>query len=472
MDSFFLSDTAEQFPDAPALYTGTTCMPYRELEQRVCSTAIYFAELGIQPHDRVAVLAPTSTEYIIALLALLRLGAVAVPISTRFPVQQVHSLLANLHCKTLLTNTPETWNSHLPTIDISTINHTTNSSTSALGYSTPERSATIMCTSGSTGMPKAVLHTLAAHLASARGSQHTIPLAVDDTWLLSLPLYHVGGFAIVVRTLLHGAAMAIPQPDAPLHNALLRFPITHLSLVATQLYRLLQDGTATDALRSLKALLLGGSAMPSALIERARAEGLQAHTSYGCTEMASQITTTRTPEELATSGVLLPYRELEIAPTGEILVRGATLCQGFVHENGIVPAIDNDGWYHTRDIGFLDKDGCMHVTGRIDNMFISGGENIQPEEVEQALCSYPNIVQALVVPIPDVQFGERPVAFLWFAQSAAFNEAALRIFLAEHIARFKIPIRFFVEPPLDDTAGKPSRQAYKQRAMELGGLHN
>lgn len=467
MALFFLSDTAQQFPDATALYSGTERVSYRELERRVCSATAYLVELGIQPHDRIAVFAPTSAEYIIALLALLHLGAVAVPLSTRFPEQQVRTLLTDLRCKALITDTPLALSSSLPTLDISAIAHGKSDTGRDLWHGSTSCDATIICTSGSTGAPKAVVHTLAAHIANARGSQHNIPLATGDVWLLSLPLYHVGGFAIVMRTLVHGAATAIPQAGEPLHDALQRFPLTHLSLVATQLYRLLQESTAIEQLRSLRAILLGGSAIPPALIERALAEGLRPYTSYGCTEMASQITTTRahTTEELATSGALLPERELRIADTGEILVRGATLCRGIVQGNGVTPVVDIDGWYHTRDTGVLDAEGRLLVTGRIDNMFISGGENIQPEEIEHVLCTYNGIAQALVVPVPNAEFGERPVAFLWLFPNAVFNEVALRTFLAERVARFKIPTRFVIEPPLDDTSMKPSRQAYQQKAV-------
>ena len=184
--------------------------------------------------------------------------------------------------------------------------------------------------------------------------------------------------------------------------------VTHSYLVPTQLYRLLRDGNS--ALQSLKAILLGGAPAPRALIDEAIERKLPVYRSYGLTEMASQVTTTppgSSTEGLRTSGRLLPYRELRIADDGEILVRGLTRFEGYVQGDDVLPSVDEEGWFHTRDRGSVDDLGMLHVEGRMDNLFISGGENVQPEEIERALLELPGVEEAIVVPVPDEEFGSQ-----------------------------------------------------------------
>lgn len=468
---FFFDTTVQQYPSSPAIINAQGTEPYNRFAHSVYNIAVALHERGIAPGDRVGILASPSTGTLALFMALFRSGAVAVPISTRFPAQQIAQTLHSVQCRLVVVSEdcrPAAAALHIPTVAIEALLLTQNSTIELPAAHHTDADATILFTSGSTGAPKAVVHSMGAHIHSARGSQHNIPLGTNDCWLLSLPLFHTGGLAIAIRVFLAGAALALPTPGAPLIETLREFPLTHLSLVATQLYRLLHDREGAALLRNLKAILLGGSAIPPSLIERSLDAGLRIYTSYGCTEMASQITTTRfiSAEELATSGRLLPGRELKVDnSTSEILVRGATLFRGYANGFALHTATDEQGWYHTRDTGFFDSEGRLHVTGRIDNMFISGGENIQPEEIEQALCSLPHILQALVVPVPDTEFGARPVAFLWLANDTPFDEHTTRAQLAERIARFKIPTRFVIEAPTAEHTGKLNRADYRRKAV-------
>ena len=160
---------------------------------------------------------------------------------------------------------------------------------------------------------------------------------------------------------------------------------------------------------------MGGGPVPPSLVDEALARGLPLHTSYGLTEMASQVTTTppgASLEELRTAGRVLPDREVSISERGEILVRGETLFAGYVEGEELDRPLDAEGWFHTGDLGELDEDGYLRVGGRVDNLFISGGENVQPEEIEEALCRLEGVDEAVVVPVPDEEFGARPVAFV------------------------------------------------------------
>ena len=270
--------------------------------------------------------------------------------------------------------------------------------------------AVILFTSGSTKQPKAVAHSIATLRASAQASQKNIPLQPTHRWLLSLSMWHIGGLAISFRCLLAGATMVVSPPELSLGTCIQKYAITHLSLVSVQLDRLLDE---KQELPSLRALLLGGGPIPASLVEKAK--HLPLHTTYGMTELASQLCTTPPnpqPELWNTAGYPLEGWEVRIDDDGQICARGAPLFLGYVHPDGLHTPFDTNGWFSTGDKGHINPHGQLVVLGRMDQMFISGGENIHPEEIERLLCAAPTISCALVVPIPHPQWGKRTVAFV------------------------------------------------------------
>lgn len=326
-----------------------------------------------------------------------------------------------------------------------------------------QEDATVIFTSGSTGQPKGVVHAWRSHFYSARGATSALPLRSSDCWALSLPLYHIGGLAIVMRAAVAGAAVAIL--DDPVHDWTTR-RITHGSLVATQLKRLL-DATDGPPPQWLRGLLVGGGPVPAALLDEAHGRGWPVHTTYGSTEMASQVTTTppgADRETLATAGQVLRYREIMVRDTGELAVRGPTRCRAYLTPQGRTQPFDAQGWLGTGDVGHLDEGGRLHVTGRVDHQFISGGENIQPETVERALEALPQVARAVVVPVPDDEFGQRPVAFVEPAPGIAFSPECYRIGLQGRLARFKHPDRYLLWPNDRPNAMKIDRAALQERA--------
>ncbi|MFC1757582.1 AMP-binding protein, partial [Planctomycetota bacterium] len=331
--------------------------------------------------------------------------------------------------------------------------------------------------SGSTAFPKAIAHKLNAHFASAHASNSNLPLVASDRWLLTLPLCHVGGLAIVFRCIAAGATIVIDSRPSSLREQIASNSITHVSLVATQLKRLLKRHRGK--LNTLKAVLLGGGAIPSQMVRDAIHNGIPLHTTYGLTEMASQVTTTHhltksdLPENDASasfhSGTALPSAEIRIADDGEILVRGDSLMEGYWRTGQIVSGDDigltPSGWFRTKDKGAFDTNGNLIVLGRIDNMFVSGGENIHPEEIESCLLELPNVQQAIVVSIPNTEFGARPVAFVDLGGSA-IDESLLHNQLQTRLAKFKIPDRFVSWPiEANQTGIKPSRHELRTTAI-------
>jgi O-succinylbenzoic acid--CoA ligase len=247
--------------------------------------------------------------------------------------------------------------------------------------------------------------------------------------------------------LVGAASICFPEVDED--DSELNTKITHDSFVPTILLRLLKMDCEDDGWQGCKAILLGGAAIPRTLIEKAKELNLPIHTTYGLTELCSQV---------ATDGKVLPYRELMIAGDGEILVKGKTLFKGYLREGKIELPVDANGYFATGDIGRFDADGNLQITGRKDLMFISGGENIYPEQIEWALYKIDNIDQAVVVPIDDPEFGQRPVAFIRTCDRTQFDSEHLKALLREKLESFKIPVKFYPMPDAESKKLKPNRQ--------------
>ncbi len=452
----FPSDIVEKFADEPALISHAGEMTYREYYRKISDTAGRIKIAGFTEGEVAPIFASPSPEYLILLQALWYSRIITLPLNTRWPAALLQKQLQRLGCIKIIV---EEELENLPIIkkveqlkleSLISLGSTDLSEFdgSKKSYDT-EQPATIIFTSGSSGDPKAALHTLGNHYYNALGSNQNIPFGPGDRWLLSLPLYHVGGLAILFRAMLGGGTVVIPEKTSDLENAIRKYKPSQISLVPTQLYRFLQKTEFIKQLREMKAILLGGGAIPDSLIRQSVENKLPIHTSYGSTEMASQITTTRmgdSPEKLQTSGKLLPYRELQISSDGEILVKGKTLFRGYLEGKQISDATDEQGWFHTGDLGFLDEDGYLMVTGRKDNLFISGGENIQPEEIEKVILQIAGVVEGVVVPVKNEEFGERPAAFVKMEKGSTTDFSQIKKYLEKVLPRFRVPDYFFPWP--------------------------
>ena len=461
---------AQARPRALALWTPERRWTYAELDASVAATCVRLKDAGLPEESRVALRLHRGPDLVILLWALWRTGRVAMPLSTRLPAPKARRTAQRMGAKLLVTRDSALLDgeSDPEACTPDRIVEREGGGDPTPGVRPIHRRASLIFTSGSTGTPSAVLHSWANHLYSAKGSNANLPLRAGDRWLLSLPLYHVGGLAILVRCALAGAAVAIPDRDASLSAALGTTDATHLSLVATQLRRLLdaQDGSLPPRVRGV---LLGGGPLPETLLRRGHARGWPLHTSYGSTEMASQVTTTPPGAPLAdlrTAGRCLPHRRLRIDDDGEILVAGPTLCRG-IDEGEQVRDPRVNGWFPTGDLGHLDAQGRLHVRGRTDRQFVSGGENIQPEEIEAALERIDGIERAVVVPVPDEEYGRRPVAFV--RSTAGTVPDDWQASLATVLPRFKLPdaVHELPDAAVPTAVGmKVDRELLRRRARE------
>jgi O-succinylbenzoic acid--CoA ligase len=326
---------------------------------------------------------------------------------------------------------------------------------------TPPPSAgarSLLFTSGSTGRPKAVVHDVEQHIIAARASQRRVPFGPGDRWLLSLPLCHVGGLAIVFRALVAGGAMELPLANERATDALKRARPTHVSLVAAQLTELLDTDEGVCALLACREVLVGGGPVAPALLRRAAEAGVALRQTYGATEMGSQACTSAKGAP-ASCGQPLDGVTMSVREDGVILLGGPARFRGYLTADGLAAPFEPDGSWATGDIGHLDEGGGLVVDGRADHRFISGGENIHPEMVEAALAAVPGVQQAVVVDVPDARFGARPAAFLLVADGRTFDDGALPGWLEDELMtrlpRFMLPVAVWPLPPPAGT--KPSR---------------
>ncbi len=316
----------------------------------------------------------------------------------------------------------------------------------------PPETALVVPTSGSGGRPKGVLLSEAALVASAEASSANLGWQEDDRWLLCLPLAHVGGLSVVLRCLLaRRAVVLLPRFEPhPFAEAVRCHRVTLTSLVPTQLRRLLEIDWRPPA--HLRAVLLGGASAPPELLRTAAERAIPVLTTYGATEMASQVTTQRygtPPDPSQGAGPPLPGVKLRIAEDGAIEVDGPMKMLGYA---GAPPA---RGWLRTGDLGRLDAQGRLHVLGRADAMIVSGGENVHPEEVEAALLAHPKVRGACVVGLPDPEWGQRVVAAV-----EADGRPDLAGFLRERLAGHKRPKAYHFVAALPRTpSGKVARTA-------------
>ncbi|MFZ5980220.1 MAG: o-succinylbenzoate--CoA ligase [Candidatus Zixiibacteriota bacterium] len=460
---------ARSYPDRPALITPDGIVTFEAYDRQVSAAAAFFKE---QELPELAVMAENTPLLPPLLMGAFRAGTTVHLLSHHHPTNIIETYLKDFHYPRFINITGRADFNRFNNLFAETVLKNVYSPSEIIPEINLEQPATVMMTSGSSAEPKAVLHLYGNHYYNALGSNRNLPFGSGDHWLWSLPAYHVGGLSILFRAALGGGAAVIDNGELPLTEKILKHRITHLSLVPTQLYRLLQEKeNLPEVKKQLRAVLLGGGPTTESLLNQALAVELPLYKTYGLTETASQVCTTAPgdmPAKAATSGRPLEYRRVKISDSGEILVSGPCLFAGYREKDNLVKPFDNDGWFATGDCGFIDRDGYLIVISRKDNLFISGGENIQPEEIERLLCRADNIAAALVVPVLSEEFGFRPAAFIKTADNSEPDRAVLEKYLQTHLPRYKIPDYFFPWPEkaaFEDL--KPKREEFIRLARSL-----
>jgi len=424
-------------PTHIAIQSEQQAFTYQQLDLALNHLTKQLFDKGLQKGDRLVCIAPNSIKLVLLQLSCMRTGIIFCPINARFSQHEIEIRLTVLNSQFIW---HEQCHCILPTksLALDFIATETEQLPKALLPIDSQRVINIIFTSGSSGKPKAVMHNMRNHFYSAIGSQKLIPLIEGDRNLLSLPLYHISGYAAVFRTMLAGASLIFTEQSLTT-NLLQTYSITHLSLVVTQLYRLLEDPQFNQRNLDIKHLLLGGSAFAESLLNQTSQRGLHYHLSYGLTEMSSQVATSYDSQTL----LILPDRDVKIVD-GEILLRGKTRFVGYFNHqqpNHFIPA---EQWFASKDIG-IKVGNQLKIMGRKDRQFVCAGENIQPEEIEARLITLDNIKQAYIVPIADPLLGHRPIAFIdW--KNTPLSDEQINKHMRLKLSALKCPSHYFPLP--------------------------
>ncbi len=475
-------------PDDPAILDGDLRWSWAELDSRADAVAAGLAAAGIEPGDRVGLLAVSSAGTVAAFHGMVRAGVVAVPLGPRLARPEVAAIAAGAGLRAMVA--PRATPLAIEGVAALALEVLLEAGAPFPPRRTapPGTPAAIVPTSGTTGRPKLVRLGASQLDASAEAWSAALPPATG--WLLSLNLAHVSGIGILVRAARAGVPVVAPasEDDEPIVPGLRAarsagMSVSHVSLVTPQLVRLLDASEGAAPPSELRAILLGGGPIPEALVSRALAVGWPIVPSYGMTETASGVVAMplgdagRRPWS---AGRALPGVELLIAATdaatvapvapcadGEILVRGPMVFDGYESDpEASAAALDSEGWLHTGDLGGLDREGWLRVVARRDEIIISGGENVAPAEIEAVLASHPAVADVGVVGFPDEKWGSVPVAVVAFQAGAREDPETLRAFVRDRLASFKVPARIVEAAAVPRS---PSGKLLRRSLLTLAG---
>lgn len=500
---------AREFGDAEALADpapGGSRISYRELGSRVGAVAGALISGGLAPGDRVAVWAPNTCEWVLAALGALSAGGVLVPVSTRFTGPEALDVIGRSGARVLFVASDFLGADRLGALRAAALADASAGGLEKLGLvvrmpgewgaferrgaAVPsavaaERAAAvrpgdvsdIMFTSGTTGVSKGAMTSHERTLGVARAWAQCAGLTARDRYLVVNPFFHTFGYKAGILSCLVSGAALVPQAVFDAGQAMRLIEAERITVLpgAPALYQTILDDPARGSfdLSSLRLAVTGAADVPVALVERMRRE-LSFEvvlTAYGLTEAV--VATMCRPGDAAdlvaaTSGRAAAGFEVRIGSSDEILLRGPNLMLGYLDDPAATAAaIDPDGWLHTGDAGRLDAAGYLAITGRIKDMFICGGFNVYPAEVEQVLARLAGVAESAVIGVPDPRLGEVGRAFLVPRPGHVLAEADVLAFCRERLANYKVPRRVIFRDVLPRNAsGKVLKRQLRAELRE------
>ncbi|MFI8521382.1 FadD3 family acyl-CoA ligase [Streptomyces sp. NPDC085481] len=498
---------AGRYGPREAVVEGRTRISYAELGERVERAAAACVVTGVRAGDRVAIWAPNTLDWIVSALGAVTAGAVLVPLNTRFKGAEAADVLARSRARLLFVTGTFLGTSYVASLRRAGVRlphlervvvfgdtapdddgYTTWKSFLAEGDGIrpeevrsraasvrPSDPSDIIYTSGTTGRPKGAVITHEQTLRCYAVWSELAGLREGDRYLIVNPFFHTFGYKAGIIACLQRGAVMIPQPVFNVDTVLANIAAERVTVLPgpPTLHQSLLDHPARAAhdLSSLRLVVTGAAVVPLQLVERLRSElGVgTVLTAYGLSEASGIVTMCRrgdAPEVIArTSGRPVPGTELRLSETGEVLVRGFHVMRGyFEDEEATAAAIDADGWLHTGDVGVLDEAGNLRITDRIKDMFIVGGFNAYPAEIEQLLGLHPDIADVAVIGVPDPRLGEVGKAFAVRRPGARVTADDLIAWSRREMANYKVPreVEFVQELPRN-ASGKVLKGALRAR---------
>lgn len=501
----WLTRCAESAPERLAIHCGQVRWSFAELIRQVDRLARQLAAAGVGNGSRVALLALNGLAYVACVHALRRLGAVLVPLNTRltaaelrWQIEDVGALLlvsddrmADLACRldmVLPRAVVETRSQAVGSADVVLLtvegSPYAESDVSLRALIDLDATQGIMYTSGTTGRPKGVLITYGMQWWNAVGSALNLGHQLADRWLACLPLFHIGGLSILMRSVIYGIGVILLEGfDADeVNRAIEREGVTIISVVAVMLERMLAAcgrGREQAYPATLRCVLLGGGPAPRALLERCARLHIPVAQTYGLTESCSQAVTLAPADALRKPGsagrpllplqlrVLHDERPVPAGEVGTIYLKGPTITPGYADAPSATAG--HDGWFCTGDLGYLDADGYLYVLDRRSDLIISGGENVYPAEIESVLLAHPAVAEAGVCGQEDPRWGQVPLAFVRVHPGCALTPEDLLEYARTYLASYKLPQRVvFVAALPRNASGKLLRRELPRLLAQEG----
>ena len=445
----WIRDRARTTPDRVAIDHEGRLVTYRELDEGSDAWAASFRELGLRRGDRVATLTGSTPEHVQVLYACAKAGLILLPLSWRLSPSELRYQLDDAEPALFLVEdvyeqgaaaTGRAFERMAPPNGV-------RPPDPPAGDVSDEDGLLLIYTSGTTGKPKGALLTHANCFWTNLSFDLTTGVNQDDVVLQVLPQFHVGGWN--VQALLgwwKGATVVLEREFDPARALRLieeKRVTTMMGVPATYLFMAQQEGFVAADLSSLERAVVGGAPMPEALLETYAARGVAIVQGYGLTEAAPNVLCLP-PEEavrkLGYAGKPYPFVDVRLSGDDELQVRGPNVFPGYWRNaEATADAFTADGWLRTGDVAERDDEGFYRIKGRLKDMFISGGENVYPAEIEAVLHEHPQVADAAVLGVPDERWGEVGVAFV---VAGGVGEDELREWCRARLARFKVPKSF------------------------------
>jgi long-chain acyl-CoA synthetase len=492
-----LERSAFFFPHRPAVIEGSKEISFQQFNQEANRVAAGLIDLGVQKGDHVALCATNSYTWLAFYFGTLKVGAVAVTLSTALQKTELNRLLDDARPKILFTvdekldalgdrqDRPYLAKVICPAGDISYQKLIENTGTSSLKALEMERRdvAAILYTGGTTGIPKGVMLTHENIMASAHNVCHFERSSHQDRFLCFLPLNHVFGQIHIINSMVYAGGSVVMQPSFDLDrvvDAIKRCRITKFYAVPTIYVRLLQLKGLKEKLGSVTYCFSAAASMAAELIREWNARTrLNIHESYGMTETAAMVTynhylrhvagSVGTPVNITEVQIRDPQGAvLEVGARGEICVRGPNIMKGYLNNPAETRAAFWDDWLRSGDLGTFDENGYLYLVDRIKDMIITGGENVYPREIEEILYQRSEIQECSIIGLPDEEYGERVTACIVPKhKDVPLDLPELKIFLKTQLASFKIPKEFIILEELPKlNTGKTPKRVLKKQVME------
>jgi o-succinylbenzoate---CoA ligase len=473
----FLKKRAFLTPDRIAVYFNEQTVTFNELYQHSYRVAGQLQRAGVCKDQYIGVLLKNNLDTVVILFALQLLGVRGVILNNRLSPSELvwqlnDAMVASLILEDTFSETKAFINNQIPTLCMLTKDDIF-SGNSDVPIIQEEISlseiCTIMYTSGTTGNPKGVIQTYGNHWWSSIGSALNLGFIDGDCWLCNVPLFHISGFSILMRSVIYGMPIVLhDQFDVEktiydIHEK----KVTIMSVVGTTLTRIVEALNDRHLPNHFRCMLLGGGPAPLPLLQACVEKEVPVFQTYGMTESSSQIVTLA-PEysltKLGSAGKPLFPSELQIveedggaAPAGvpgEIVIKGPNVTQGYLFRPEASKEKFCNGWFHTGDIGYLDYEGFLYVLDRRSDLIISGGENIYPAEIESVLAAHQDVVEAGVTSLDDADWGQVPIAFIVKREGTNPSVEALEQFCKARLAKYKVPKAFYFTKELPRNASK------------------